>query len=174
MKAPVRLNVPRRMDAPPDQSMFPHVITMYNVEIYFDKTTFKDVVKNHITVLRGVLLDASKAANIRATGLTGADAVNLYIPFDVEAVDGVTGEPKAYSGPIEFWQAEDKSGIWTMSVGGTKTHGVNGSCYFVKGEAVHPDLPVDAIEMMYDHVYDITSIDEKDFGGLPHFEIGAV
>lgn len=169
-----RMNVPRRMDAKPPPSMFPHTITMYNVEIYFDKTTFKDVVKNHITVLRGVLLDASKAANIRATGLTGADAVNLYIPFDVEAVDGVTGEPKTYSGPIEFWQSDDKSGIWTMSVGGTKTHGVNGSCYFVKGEAVHPDLSVDAIEMMYDHVYDITSIDEKDFGSLQHWEVGAV
>lgn len=169
-----KLTVPRRMDAPPVLTMFPHTVTMYNVEIVRDYTTIKDVIINHITILRGVLLDASKAANIRATGLTGADAVNLYIPFGVEAVDGVTCEPKKYVGPLEFSAAEDKSGIWTMSVGGTKTHGVNGSCYFVKGEAVHPDLSVDAIEMMYDHVYDITSIDEKDFGGLPHWEVGAV
>lgn len=174
MPAPVRMNVPRRMDALPTPSMFPHTVTMYNVEIYTDKTTFKDVPINHITILRGVLLDAAKAANIRATGLTGADTVNLYIPFDVEAVDGITGEPKQYIGSIEFWQSEDKSGIWTMSIGGTKTYGVNVSCFFVKGEAVHPDLTVDAIEMMYDHVYDITSIDEKDFGGLKHFEIGGV
>ena len=154
-------------------SMFPHTITMYNVEIYTDKTTFKDVLVNHITILRGVLLDASKAVNVRESGLVGADAVNLYIPFGVMAVDGVTGKAKKYAGPLEFWQAEDKTDLWTMSVGGTKTHGVNGSCFFVKGEAVHPDLDVQAIEMMYDHVYDITTIDEKDFGKLKHFEIGA-
>lgn len=154
-------------------SMFPHTITVYNVEIYTDKNTFKDVLVNHITVLRGVLLDASKAVNVRESGLVGADAVNLYIPFGVEAVDGLTGEPKKYVGPLEFWRAEDKSEIWTMSIGGTKTHGVDGSCFFVKGKAVHPDLDTQAIEMMYDHVYDITTIDEKDFGGLQHWEIGA-
>lgn len=170
----LRKNVPRRIDAPQAPSMFPHTVTMYNVEINTDPSTIKDVIINHITILRGVLLDASKAANIRATGLTGADAVNLYIPRGVEAVDGVTGEDKQYVDSIYFWRSDNKSGIWTMSVGGTKTHGVNGSCYFVKGEAVHPDLSVDAIEMMYDHVYDITSIDDKDFGGLPHWEIGAV
>lgn len=154
-------------------SMFPHTITVYNVEIYTDKNTFKDVLVNHITILRGVLLDASKAVNVRESGLVGADAVNLYIPFGVEAVDGLTGEPKKYVGPLEFWRAEDKSEIWTMSIGGTKTHGVDGSCFFVKGEAVHPDLDASAIEMMYDHVYDITTIDEKDFGGLQHWEVGA-
>lgn len=154
-------------------SMFPHTITVYNVSIETDKTTFEDKIVNHITVLRGVLLDASKAVNVRESGLVGADAVNLYIPFDVEAVDGVTGEKKEYIGPLDFWKMEDKSNYWTMSVGGTKTHGVNGSCFFVKGEAVHPDLTVDKIEMMYEHVCDISTIDDKDFGGLQHFEVGA-
>lgn len=167
------MNRPRRMNAAQPPTMFPHTITMYNVEIKTDKTTLEDALVNHITVLRGVLLDASKAVNVRESGLVGADAVNLYIPFGVEAVDGVTGEAKKYAGPLEFWRAEDKAGLWTMSVGGTKTHGVNGSCFFVKGEAVHPGLDVQAIEMMYDHVYDITTIDEKDFGGLQHWEIGA-
>lgn len=154
-------------------SMFPHTITVYNVEIYTDKSTLTDKVINHITVLRGVLVDASKAVNVRESGLVGADAVNLYIPFNVDAVDGITGEKKEYIGPLDFWKMEDKSNYWTMSVGGTKTHGVNGSCFFVKGEAVHLDLNVDKIEMMYDHVYDITKIDAKDFGGLQHFEVGA-
>lgn len=174
MPALRRMNTPRRMNAPEIPSMFPHTITMYNVEIYTNKDTFKDVLVNHITILRGVLVDDSKAVNVRESGLVGADAVNLYIPFDVAAVDGVTGKAKKYAGPLEFWRAEDKSELWTMSVGGTKTHGVNGSCFFVKGEAVHPDLSVDAIEMMYDDVYDITSIDKKDFGGLQHFQVGAV
>lgn len=154
-------------------SMFPHTITMYNVEIETDLSSITSKITNHTTILRGVLLDASKAVNVRESGLVGADAVNLYIPFGVEAVDGVTGKAKKYVGPLEFWRAEDKSEIWTMSIGGTKTHGVDGSCFFVKGEAVHPDLDTQAITMMYDHVYDITTIDEKDFGGLKHFEIGA-
>lgn len=154
-------------------SMFPHTITMYNVEIRQDKDTVKDHLVNHITILRGVLVDASKAANVRESGLVGADAVNLLIPFDVKASDGVTGEEKKFTDPLEFWAAEDKAGLWTMSVGGTKTHGVNGSCFFVKGEAVHPELDVQAIEMLYEHVYDITTIDEKDFGGLQHWEVGA-
>lgn len=154
--------------------MFPHTITMYNVEIYTNLATIEDVIVNRITILRGVLLDASKAVNVRESGLVGADAVNLIIPFSVEAVDGVTGAKKRYVEPVQFWRADDKSGIWTMSVGNPKKHGVNGSCFFVKGEAVHPDLAVGAIEMMYNDVYDITSIDEKDFGGLLHWEVGAV
>lgn len=173
MPAPKRMNRPRRLNAAPVPPMFPHTITMYNVEIYTDKTTFKKVLVNHTTILRGVLLEAAKAVNTRESGLEGADAVNLYIPFGAEASDGVTGAAKKYVGPLEFWRAEDKSGIWTMSVGSTKTRGVDGSCFFIKGEAVHPDLDVQPIEMMYDHVYDISSIDEKDFGGLQHFEVGA-
>lgn len=169
-----RMSTPHRKNAAPFPSMFPHTITIYNVEIYTDKATLNDTLVNHITVLHGVLLDASKAVNVRESGLVGADAVNLYIPFGVNAVDGVTGKPKKYAGPLEFWRSEDKSKLWTMSVGGTKTHGVNGSCFFVKGKAVHPDLSVDKIEMMYDDVYDITTIDIKDFGGLQHWEVGAV
>lgn len=173
MHTPKRMNSPRRMNAVRDPTMFPHTITMYNVEIYIDKGDMNSVVINHITILRGVLLEAAKAVNVRESGLEGADAVNLYIPFDAEASDGVTGAAKKYVGPLEFWRAEDKSGIWTMSVGSTKTHGVDGSCFFIKGEAVHPDLDAETIEMMYNHVYDISSIDEKDFGGLQHFEVGA-
>ena len=173
MPAPKRINGPHQINAYHPPPMFPHTITMYNVEIYTDKATLQDTLVNHITVLKGVLVDASKAVNVRESGLEGADAVNLYIPFDVDAIDGVTGKKKEYVGPLKFWRADDKSGVWTMSIGGTKTHGLNGSCFFVEGEAVHPDLDVQTIEMMYDGVYDITSIDRKNFGGLPHFEIGA-
>lgn len=167
------MNTPRRMNAAPAPSMFPHTITVYNVEITTDKATLKDVLVNHITILRGVLLDASKAVNVRESGLEGADAVNLYIPFDVKAVDGVTGEIKRYVGPLEFWRAEDKTGLWTLSVSNQKSIDVDGNTFFIKGEAVEPDAKRQLIEMKYDHVYSVTKIDEKDFGGLQHFEIGA-
>lgn len=148
-------------------SMFPHTVTIYNVTSEIDKTTLTEKLVNHITILRGVLLDASKAANVARSGLEGADAVNLYIPFSVNAVDGVTGQKKRYAPPMEFWRMEDKSGYWTLSVTG---HG--GKTIFVKGEVVEPDLTEEKISMAYDGVYNVTKVDEKDFGSLKHFQVG--
>ena len=148
-------------------SMFPNTVTIYNVTSEIDKTTLTEKLVNHITILRGVLLDASKAANVARSGLEGADAVNLYIPFSVNAVDGVTGQKKRYAPPMEFWRMEDKSGYWTLSVTG---HG--GKTIFVKGEVVEPDLTEEKISMAYDGVYNVTKVDEKDFGSLKHFQVG--
>ena len=112
-----------------------------------------------------MLLDAVKAKNVNESGLQGADSVTLYIPKDVEAVDGVTGAVKSYVGPVEFWRADDQSAIWTLST--------SGNTFFVKGEAVHPDWDVQKIEAAYDDVYDVTKVDFKDFGGdMSHWEVG--
>lgn len=146
--------------------MFPHTVTVYNVESRESPETGfqKDEIK-YITVLRGVFLEASKASNVNKSGLESADAVNLYIPFSTPAVDGVTGDVKRYVGPVEFWRAGDKKGLWTLSAGG--------NCFFVKGEAVHPDWSVQTIEAAYDDVYEVTKVDMKDFGGdMAHFEVG--
>ena len=96
----------------------PHIVTIYNVTQETDQETFHDTQKSYITVIRGVMLQASKAVNVRESGLEGADAVNLYVPFASLAVDGVTGQEKRYVGPQEFWRAADKSGIWTLSTDG--------------------------------------------------------
>ena len=62
-------------------SMFPHTVTLYNPETKeLPANDFKPTLVHHITVLRGVLLDASKGSNVNQSGLEGADAVNLYIP----------------------------------------------------------------------------------------------
>lgn len=145
--------------------MFPHVVTIYNVAKETDLSNMDDVLTNYITILRGVLLDAVKAKNINQSGLVGADSVTLYIPKDVEAVDGVTGETKQYMGPIEFFRAEARDSYWTLST--------SGSTFFVKGEAVHPDWTVQTIEAAYDDVYDVNTVDFKDFGGdMSHWEVG--
>lgn len=145
-------------------SMFPHTVTLYEYETVPGEK-FTETVIAHITVLRGVLLIASKAANVRATGLEGADAVNLHIPFGVEAVDGITGEPKRYVDPVEGWKAEtDKAGVWTLAVG----------TVFVKGEVVEPDLTRAQLELAYDDVYQVTKVDKIDFGSpsMQHWEVG--
>lgn len=155
-----------------DLSMFPHTVTVYNVSIETDEKTLEDMTHNHITILHGVLLDASKGVNVRQSGLEGADAVILYIPFGVKAVDGITGKPKKYLPPLEFWRSRERDGFWTLAVGSTKTPGLDGNTFFIKDEVVEPDADVQFIEMKYDGVYDITKIDEKDFGGLQHWEVG--
>lgn len=148
-------------------SMFPHTVTIYNTTTRTNPETVKDELINCITILRGVLLDASKAVNVRTSGLEGADSVNLYIPFGVEAVDGVTGNKKKYVGPMEFWRMDDKSESWTLSLDGN-----GGKTVFVKGEVVEPDSDEAKLSFSHDGVYNVTKIDEKDFGGLQHWEVG--
>lgn len=166
MTVPKRMNAPTRKNAAKPLSMFPHTVTLYNVRKEFDKDTFKDRTANHITILRGVLLDASKAVNVRQSGLEGADAVNLYIPFAVKATSDV-GEAKAFIGPKEYWAlpTEDVDKYWTLETAE--------STFFVKGIAIEAESATrQFIEAKYEDVYSITKIDMKDFGGLPHWEIG--
>ena len=143
----------------------PHTVTIYNVTQEQDQD-FKDTQKSYITVIRGVMLQASKAANVRASGLEGADAVNLYIPFSVTAVDGTTGKAKTYAPPQAFLATADKSGLWTLSVNGN-----GGLTFFVKGEFV---TDKEDVAMAQDGCYNVTKVDEKDFGSvdMQHWEVG--
>ena len=140
-------------------SMFPHTVTIYNT---WENPVTLDT-ENHVTILRGVFYDSSKAVNVRESGLTNADSVNLIIPFSVEAVDGVTGKKQTYLPPKEYETAMDKSEHWTIRAK---------DCFFVKGEVVRPGLSFQEINASFDYVHNVTTVDEKDFGGLPHFEIG--
>lgn len=140
--------------------MLPHTVTVYLTEE--DPVTFEQT--NHITVLRGVLLDASKASNVSKSGLEGADAVNLYIPYTVRATDGVSLLDKSYAGPRAYERANDKSTLWTLDT-------VN-NCFFVRGEVVEPDRDFQYINANYDDVYRVTKVDVKDFGNLRHIQVG--
>lgn len=137
----------------------PHTVTVYS-EIE-DPVTFE--VTRYTTVLRGVFMDASKASNVRASGLEGADSVNLFIPFSVHAVDGVSGREKVYASPKEYESAADKAGIWTLRIGD----------FFVGGNVVE-DKDFQYINLNYDDVYRITKVDKKDFGSesMRHWEVG--
>lgn len=169
-----RMNTPQRMNAPPIPSMFPHTVTLYTTRIETNPATFREETVNYITVLKGVLCDDSKAANVRASGLDGADAVNLIVPFDVQAIDPADIDKdnppiKKYVGPVEFWNNDEKDRHWTLTTGQ--------DTWFVKGVALPPDgmdpsKVADYINLTHDGVYNVTKVDAKDFGGLQHFEIG--
>lgn len=147
-------------------SMFPHTVTIYNVVQEIDQATLDEVEQVYITILRGVMLQASKGVNVRESGLESADAANLYIPFSVEAVDGVTGKPKAYAGPQSFFKAADKSGLWTLSYNGN-----GGETVFVKGEFISDNMTV---VHYHDDCYKVTKVDAMDYGSadMRHFEVG--
>lgn len=147
-------------------SMFPHTVTTYNIVQEIDPTTLDEVEKGYTTILRGVMLQASKGVNVRESGLESADAVNLYIPFSAKAVDGVTGTPKTYIGPQSFFKAADKSNLWTLSYNGN-----GGMTCFVKGEFVSDDMTV---VLSHDDCYNVTKVDAMDYGSpdMQHWEVG--
>lgn len=152
-------------------SMFPHTITVYNTVVEYDDN-YNGKLTNHITILRGVLMQASKVNNVRSTGDPDADAVNLYIPHAVTAVDGITGKVRKYAPPVDFWKAEDQSEYWTIS--GGREGNKDTATFFIKGEVVEPDRDRAFLESAYDDVYSVTKVDDLDFGGLTHFEVGGV
>ena len=144
----------------------PHTVTIYNVMQDIDPATLDEVTHVYITILRGVMLQASKGANVRESGLEGADAANLYIPFTVEAVDGKTGAAKVYAKPQEFAKAADRSGLWTLSYNGN-----GGETVFVNGEFISDNMTV---VQYHDDCYKVTKVDAMDYGSadMQHWEVG--
>lgn len=144
----------------------PHTVTIYNIVRETDLSTLKEAEHVYITILRGVMLQASKGANVRESGLEGADAANLYIPFAVEAVDGKTGATKTYAKPQEFVKATDRSGLWTLSYNGN-----GGETVFVKGEFFSDNMD---IVQHQDDCYNVTKVDAMDYGStsMQHWEVG--
>lgn len=149
-------------------SMFPHTVTLYNVVQEIDPTTLDEVTHVYITILRGVMLQASKGANVRESGLEGADEANLYIPFTVEAVDGKTGAAKTYAKPQEFVKAADRSGLWTLSYDGN-----GGETLFIKSEFVLDGTNLNVVRY-HDDCYNVTKVDAMDYGSpdMQHWEVG--
>ena len=144
----------------------PYSVPIYNIVQEIDPTTLEEVEKAYTTILRGVMLQARKAVNVRESGLEGADAANLYIPFTVEAVDGKTGAAKAYAKPQEFAKAADRSGLWTLSYNGN-----GGETVFVKGEFISDNMTV---VQYHDDCYKVTKVDAMDYGSadMRHWEVG--
>ena len=130
----------------------PHSITVYTITE--DEVTFESVY--NITILRGVFFDAAHAANVRESGLEGADVVNLFIPFTVNAIEGITGFPK--------------SNLWTLDTDSMQSS----TTFFVKGEIVEQGKDFQWMNRIYDNVHRITKVDTKDFGSpsMQHWEVG--
>lgn len=143
----------------------PHVVTVYNA--YEDGNL--NIVYN-VTVLNGVLMDESKGTNIVKSGLSDADAVTMFIPDGVDARDGTTGNAKTYLPPKEFYASQNKSSYWTLDTGGQESATAT---YFIKGNIVE-NLSYAKLREKYDAVYDVSSVDVRDFGtpNMRHLQVG--
>lgn len=143
----------------------PHTVTIYNVTEQEDYTPIYNV-----TVIKGVLLDASKGSNVLKSGLENADSVRMFIPFSATALNGKTGEEQSYLPPKLYDNAVDKTRHWTLRTSGATSAT---ACFFVKGEVIE-EGSYGAIDSLYDDVYRVSSVDEKDFGtpDMQHWEVG--
>lgn len=143
----------------------PHTVTVYNASENVD--TLKN--EYNITILRGVFLSISKGANVLRSGLENADAATLFVPFDVDARNALTGEKQTYIGPKEYERLNEKAGYWTLRSGGTSSAK---DCFFVKGEVVS-GLDFQDINANFDDVYRVSSVDPRDFGSkaVQHWEV---
>lgn len=117
-----------------------------------------------------MFFDAAHAANVRESGLEGADFVNLFIPFNVDSIDGITGAPKKFATPKQYEAAEDKSNLWTLDTDSMQSS----TTFFVKGEIVEQGKDFQWMNRIYDNVHRITKVDAKDFGSpsMQHWEVG--
>jgi hypothetical protein len=132
-------------------SMFNDTITVYNKYVEQGTEKWKRV------VLRGVFWSAARGAVLRRTGADSADSVVILIPRSVRS-DGV------FVTPMKWAAMSEKVRSWTLHEGDT----------VVKG-AVSVEISRSAAKELsgLDDVYTITVVDDKDFGGLPHWEVSA-
>lgn len=137
--------------------MFPRRITT-DITLY-NKIQEDRMEKWVHTQLKGVFFDEAKAQNVKTSGITTADALNLIIPFDVETI----GEQKEYKEPKMF--QENPQGAWTLQEGD----------YVVKELIDTEIISSSDLENNYDDVYKINVIDAKLFGSrrMWHWEVGA-
>lgn len=149
-------------------NMFPHTVTVYN---HIGESLETGLPESKITILKGVLLEISQGANIMKSGLNTADKAKLYIPFSVDAKDGLTGEKQKYVSPKEYDHLESKKGYWTI---GNRDKQSGQECFFVKGEVVNEMADYSTVNDLYDYAYRVSTVDVYDYGSpsLRHLEVG--
>lgn len=149
-------------------NMFPHTVTVYN-KMEDDIT---GAATYNITILRGVFLDISKGANVMKSGLVSADSAMLYIPMSIKAINADTGEEQKFVGQKEYERLAQSylHEYWTLRTGGSSS---TVDCFFVKGEVTEKS-GFNNLKNLYDDVYDVSTVDTKDFGSKPmwHWEVG--
>jgi hypothetical protein len=132
-------------------SMFRDTITVYN------KYVEGGVEKWSRTILQGVFWDSRRGAVLRKNGAASADSAVILIPRSAD----LRG---AYRKPMVWGAQEVKTGTWTLQEGHTVVRGAH-DIEILK--SITKELAG------LDDVLAITIVDDKNFGGLAHWEVSA-
>ena len=122
----------------------------------------------HLTILRGVMLQALDGQSVQRRGDVEETNARLYVPLSVCAVNAA-GEKVTFLPPLEYARCSDPGKHWTLQPEGESA----GRCsFFVKGELSAPCSLAEAREQ-YDDVYIIAGFYVHDYGSksLQHYEV---
>ena len=136
----------------------PHVVSLINRhgEVY------------HLTVLRGVMLQARNGRASLRSGGQEENSVMLYIPFDVRA-ENAAGDAVTFLPPKEYARCADPEHHWTLQAEGESA----GRCgFFVRGELLRA-LTLEEARAEYDDVFLIAGYYIRDYGSRPmrHYQV---
>ncbi len=122
----------------------------------------------HLTLLRGVMLQAMNGRSVQLRGDTDAAEATLYIPLSVRA-ENPTGESVTFLPPLDYARCPDPENHWTLQPEGESA----GRCsFFVKGDLPAPCTLAEAREQ-HDFVYTVAGWQLHDYGSraLRHWEV---
>ena len=136
----------------------PHVVSIIN--IHHDTP--------HLTILRGVMLQALNGQSVQRKGDTEETKATLYVPFSVNAVNA-GGHRVSFLPPREYASCLDPENHWTLQ---TEGESAGRSSFFVKGELSAPCTLAEAREQ-YDFVFVVAGFQIHDYGSrsMQHYEV---
>ena len=122
----------------------------------------------HLTILRGVMLQAQNGRSVQLRGDADAADATLYIPLSVKA-ENIAGESVSFLPPLEYARCSDPENHWTLQPEGESA---GRSSFFVKGELPGPCTLAEARES-FDFVYTVAGWQLHDYGSrnMQHYEV---
>ena len=122
----------------------------------------------HLTLLRGVMLQALNGQSVQRRGDQEETIATLYVPLSVNSINP-SGENVTFLPPLEYARCSDPEKHWTLQAEGESAG--RGS-FFVKGEIPEACTLAEAREK-YDFVYVVAGWQLHDYGSraLQHYEV---
>lgn len=122
----------------------------------------------HLTVLRGVMLQALNGQSVQRRGDAEENQTTLYIPLSVHA-ENAAGEIVTFLPPLEYARCEEPENHWTLQPEGESAGRFS---FFVKGELNEACTLAEAREN-FDYVFVIAGWQLHDYGSpaLQHYEV---
>ncbi len=122
----------------------------------------------HLTLLRGVMLQALNGQSVQRRGDQEETIATLYVPLSVNAINPSV-EKVSFLPPLEYARCTDPEKHWTLQA---EAESAGRGSFFVKGEIPAACTLAEAREK-YDYVYVVAGWQLHDYGSrvLQHWEV---